>query len=187
VAGELESLWESGSPDPLVVPHTWVFRHEGCPVGFAVGETSLRRAIFVQHYVGMDQGVPLPLRWLLHTVDAFRDVAAGDCAGAGLELLGQMGEHHVEHVRAWQRFGYVPLDIDYQEPNHGKEWPAYGEPTFFPMVAMLRLTDEGRRVGTHVVAAEAVRAFAVDHYGLPEDHPVVARMLARAAVLVAAV
>lgn len=185
VVGELTDAWAGQWPDPQVIVHAWLIELEGAAVGFAVVHTSLRRQVLLQHFIGMDPqaGARLPLRWVGFFMDALRDTAARDCAEAGTVLLGQMGEHHEEHLRSWSRFGYVTLDVDYREPVHGRQWADHGEPAFFPMTPQLRVTEAGAALPFADVATNALEAFLLDHYRLPRDAPTVERTLALAADL----
>lgn len=185
VIDELAQAWAGLRPDAQVIVHGWLLQLEGDPVGFAVVHTSLRRQILLQHFIGMDPqaGARLPLRWVGYFMDALRDTAASDCADACTVLLGQMGEHHEEHLRAWSRFGYVTLDVDYREPDHGRRWAEYGDPTFFPMTPQLRVTAAGAERPFADVATAALEAFLLDHYLLPRDEPTVVHTLSRAASL----
>lgn len=185
VVDELTQAWAGRWPDPNVIVHAWLLELAGEAVGFAVVHTSLSRQILLQHFIGMDPeaGARLPLRWVGYFMDALRDTAARDCENAGTVLLGQMGEHHDEHLRAWSRFGYVTLDVDYREPSHGRHWADHGSPSFFPMTPQLRVTEAGAALPFADVATAALEAFLLDHYLLPRDEPTVARTLALAAHL----
>jgi hypothetical protein len=185
VIDELATAWAGRWPDPDVIVHAWLLQLDGQPVGFALVHTSLRRQILLQHFIGMDPqaGARLPLRWVGYFMDALRDTAVFDCERAGTVLLGQMGEHHEEHLRAWSRFGYVTLDVDYREPNHGRQWSEHGDPSFFPMTPQLRVTDAGASRPFSDVATRALEGFLLDHYLLPADEPTVVRTLTLAAEL----
>lgn len=185
VVDELTQAWAGQWPDPQVIVHAWLLELEGEPVGFAVAHTSLRRQVLLQHFIGMDPqaGARLPLRWVGYFMDALRDISARDCEDAGTVLLGQLGEHHEEHLRAWSRFGYVTLDVEYREPNHGRQWAEHGDPSFFPMSPQLRVTEAGASLPFSTVATSALEAFLLDHYLLPPDEPTVTRTLALAAAL----
>ena len=186
VAGELEQAWAGEWPDDQVLVHGWLLDVDGRTAGFCIVHTNLRRGILVQHFIGMDPevGRTLPLRWVGYLMDALRDTAIEDGDKAGVTILGQMGEHYPEHLRAWSRFGYVALDIDYQEPMHGRHWADHStSPTFFPMIAMLRTTRAVDDLPLCDVAVRGVEAFLLDHYLLPPDDPTVERILAAAAHL----
>jgi hypothetical protein len=185
VGGEMREAWASVTTDPDVIVHAWLFSRDTEPVGFAIVNTSVRRQILLQHYFGMDPdaGRLLPLRWVGHLMDALRDTGIRDCERNGTVLLAQVGEHYEEHLRAWARFGYRTLDVDYREPRHGRHWADYGAPEYFAMYPQMRLTDAGEGLPLAQVAVEAVSAFLLDHYRLPADDPTVARTLALAAAL----
>lgn len=185
VAGELTQAWEGAWPDPEVIIHAWLLERDDDAVGFTIFHTSLRRQVVLQHFVGMDPdaGRDLPLRWVKHLADAVFATGIRDCADAGTVLLAAIGENHPEHARAWERFGYRTLDVDYREPDHGRHWREDGQPTFFPMTPQIRVTDAGSTLPFADVAAAGVRAFLIDHYLLPEDEPTVVHTLARCAAL----
>lgn len=185
VAGELAEAWEGAWPDRDVVIHAWLLELDGVPVGFTVFHTSLRRRVILQHFVGMEPEArpQLPMRWVRDLADAVLAVGIRDCADHGTELLATIGENHPEHARAWERFGYLTLDIDYREPVHGRHWREHGPLRFFPMTPQIRLTDAGRSAPFSAVVDQGVRAFLIDHYLLPEDEPTVAHTLRRIAAL----
>lgn len=185
VVGELESTWHESWPDDQVIVHAWLLRVGGKPAGLTVFHTNLRRQVITQHYLGLEPeaGKLLPLRWVLHLVNAIRDVGARDCEAAGTILLGQIGENQVAHARAWERFGYLTLDVDYLEPDHGRSWPENGGPNYHPMTLQLRLTDAGRDLPLGEVVQRGLRAYLLDHYCVPENEPTVQNSLNKAAAL----
>lgn len=188
VAGELAEAWEGDWPDDEVIIHAWLLEVAGEPVGFTIFHTSLRRQVILQHFVGIEpEARPhLPMRWIKDLADAVLAVGMRDCEERGTTLLATIGENQPEHTRAWERFGYVTLDIDYHEPVHGRHWREHGDLRFFEMTPQIRLTDAGRQQPFPAVVDQAVCAFLVDHYLLPEDEPTVVRTRARIAGLPAA-
>lgn len=185
VADELTSIWHGDLHDPQVVVHAWLLEWNGSPVGATVFHTSLRRRTVLQHFVGIDAEARsrLPLRWVQYLANAVLEVGIRDCDEAGTTLLATMGENHPEHARAWERFGYITLDIDYLEPFHGRHWRDFGAPTFFPMTAQIRLAPAGLAEPLGVVAQSAVKAFLLDYYLLEPDEPTVKHTLELAANL----
>lgn len=185
VAGELAEQWEGAWPDDQVVVHAWLLEMAGEPVGFTIFHTNLRRRVMLQHFVGMEpEARPnLPMRWVRNLADAALDTGIRDCRERGFELLATIGENHAEHARAWERFGYVTLDIDYREPAHGRHWREHGPLQFFEMTPQIRLTDAGRDLPFASVVDDAVCAFLIDHYLLPPDEPTVVHTRARIAAL----
>lgn len=177
----LDGRW----PDPLVVVHLWVFRYRGRTHGFSITHTNLRRAIGMVHFVAFDQAYrhSLPRGWRVDLHHAWQHTGQIDCAEAGGELLGFMGEVSDRQVRTWLPSGYRPIGVDYFEPKHGRHWADYGPPEYFPMNPILALTEMGRRANYADVAGAALRAFLLDAYELPEDEPPVAATLAQAAQL----
>lgn len=185
VAGELAEAWEGDWPDDQVIIHGWLLELEGAPVGFTIWHTSLRRQVILQHFVGLEpEARPhLPMRWVKDLADAVLLAGIRDCEQHGTVLLGSIGENHPEHARAWERFGYHTLDIDYREPVHGRHWREHGDLRFFEMTPQIRLTEAGSQQPFHEVVARGVLAFLVDHYLLPEDEPTVVHTLGRVRAL----
>lgn len=177
----LEGRW----PDPQVIVHLWIFRHEGRTHGFSITHTNLRRAVAMVHYVAFDQDYrySLPRGWLVDLHHAWQHTGQIDCADAGVDLLGIMGEVSDQQVRTWLPSGYRPIGVDYLEPRHGRHWPEHGPLEYFPMNPILALTELGQRADYADVAGAALRAFLLDAYELPEDNPTVAATLAQAAQL----
>lgn len=185
VAGELAEAWEGDWPDPEVIVHAWLLELDGAPVGFTIFHTSLRRQVVLQHFVGMEPEArpQLPMRWVKSLADAVVATGVRDCEERGRLLVASMGENHAEHTRAWERFGYLTLDVDYREPVHGRHWREHGELQFFPMTPQIRLTEAGRSQPFAHVVDEAVCAFLLDHYLLPADEPTVVHTRAMIAAL----
>lgn len=172
-------------PDPQVIVHLWIFRHAGRTHGFSITHTNLRRAVGMVHFVAFDEAYrhSLPRGWLVDLHHAWQHTGQIDCADAGIDLLGVMGEVSDRQVRTWLPSGYRPIGVDYREPQYGRHWAEYGPPKYFPMNPILALTEMGRRSDYSAVAGAALRAFLLDAYQLPEDEPVVAATLAQAAQL----
>ena len=185
VAGELAEAWAGDWPDDQVVIHGWLLEVDGQPIGFTVFHTSLRRQAVLQHFVGIepDARPQLPVRWIKDLADAVLAVGIRDCEAHGTTLLATIGENQPEHTRAWERFGYLTLDIDYHEPRHGRHWREHGNPEFFAMTPQIRLTDAGRQQAFPAVVDQAVCAFLLDHYLLPADEPTVVHTRTRVADL----
>lgn len=172
-------------PDPLVVVHLWIFRHRGRTHGYSITHTNVRRAVGMVHFVAFDEAYrySLPRGWLVDLHHAWQHTGQIDCAAAGVDLLGFMGEVSDRQVRTWLPSGYRPIGVDYLEPQHGRHWADYGPPHYFPMNPILALTEMGRRENYAEVAGAALRAFLLDAYQLPEDDPAVLTTLAQAAQL----
>lgn len=185
VSDELSLARQSGPPDPDVVIHAWLLGLADEPVGYVIFHTNLRRRVVLQHFVGMDEATreQLPFRWIKYVSDAVVATGEADAEAHGTALLGSMGENPPQHEAAWTRLGYRTIDVDYREPYHGMHWADFGPIAYFPMTAMVRLTDAGTEVPFATVATAAVSAFLLDHYRLPQDDPTVARILERAASL----
>jgi len=185
VAGELAEAWEGDWPDPEVIIHAWLLELDDAPVGFTVFHTSLRRQVVLQHFVGMEPEArpQLPMRWVKNLADTVVATGVRDCEEHGRELVASIGENHAEHARAWERFGYITLHVDYREPAHGRHWREHGDLQFFEMTPQIRLTDAGRSLPFADVVDEAVCAFLLDHYLLPADEPTVLRTRALIAAL----
>lgn len=177
----LQGRW----PDPQVVVHLWIFRFRGRTHGYSITHTNLRRAVGMVHFVAFDEDYrySLPRGWLVDLHHAWQHTGQIDCAEAGADLLGFMGEVSDRQVRTWLPSGYRPIGVDYLEPKYGRHWADHGAPEYFPMNPILALTEMGRRADYSHVADAALRAFLLDAYQLPEDDPAVAITLAQAAEL----
>lgn len=185
VVDELARGWSDADPDPSLVVHQWLLLQQGRPVGEFVFHTNVTRHTVVRQHLAVDADAraALPVGWLASLTDAVQSVGQVDAAAAGGVLWSLMSEVGPHHVAGWRRLGYVPLDIGYAEPVHGRGWADHGPPTFHHLTPVLHLTATGAALPLGAVAGEAVRAFLLDHYRLPEDEPTVAGILARAAAL----
>ena len=185
VIDDMRAALNGDWPDPMVVVHLWIFRHRGRIHGYNITHTNLRRAVGMVHFVAFDEAYrySLPRGWLVDLHHAWQHTGQIDCAEAGVDLLGLMGEVSDRQVRTWLPSGYRPIGVDYLEPKHGRHWAEYGPPEYFPMNPILALTELGRRVNYAAVADAALRAFLLDAYQLPEDDPAVVITLTQAAQL----
>lgn len=185
VADELRDGWAEPATDPDLVVHQWLLLQDGRPVGEFVFHTNVRRHAVVRQHLAVDQDARalLPVGWLASLTTAVESVGTADALAAGGVLWSLMSEVGPHHVAGWHRLGYVPLEIGYGEPLHGKGWAAYGPPEFHHLTPVLKLTPAGAALPLGQVAAEAVSAFLFDHYGLPPDEPTAAAIIARAAAL----
>jgi hypothetical protein len=167
-----------GWPDESVRVHLWLLRHHGVPVGEVILHTNLRRRVVLVHFVALAAEVRrgLPRDWLESLSAGFVACGEIDAAEAGCQLRAVAGEIPGAHLHKWQPAGFDSAGVDYREPHHGMHWADFGDPEFFEMLAIVRPNnpDDAGAVGA------SMRGFLLDHYRLPADHPVVARILAQA-------
>jgi hypothetical protein len=151
------------------IAHLLVTYVDGVPAALLVLHLNLPRRVGLVHFLGVAPthraartGRPSLASALLARA---WDLCTAAFAG---EWLGLVAESEPDLVALWRSWGYAALDVEYAEPHHGMHWPAFGPPTFF------RMDLVGRPTGTApALAAAALEAFLIDHYRLPDDHPVV--------------
>jgi hypothetical protein len=172
-------------PDDEVVVHPWLLLVDDVPVGEYICHANLRRGIVLMHFLAMDHDArrTLPDDWRPRATEAARAVATRDAAARGRELVGMMAEIPPEQYWLWEPMGFHAADIGYLEPRHGRHWPEYDDGIFMPMQAIVRRIDAGEALPLSAVATAGLEAFLIDHYRLPRDHPVVATVMSRAALL----
>lgn len=179
VVAEIAELRDTHDEDPR---HAWLLLRDGTPIGEVIFGVVARRETALMHFVVVDaeHRTDLPLGWFAHLIDAIEGAATADAHAQGAGLRGILAEVEADATARWVRTGFRVLDIDYREPHHGMHWRSHGEPTFFPMTPVLKCTAAGATAPFGEVAAEAVSAFLLDHYGLEESHPAVRDALSAA-------
>jgi hypothetical protein len=157
--------------------HLLVTYVDEVPAALLVLHLNLPRRVGLVHFLGVT-----PAQRVARTggPSLARDLLArawdlGTASFAG-EWLGLAAESEPDLLALWKSWGYSDLAVDYAEPHHGMHWSAFGAPTFFRMDLVGRPTGDAP-----TLAREAVEAFLIDHYRLPDEHPVVmsARSTAR--------
>lgn len=152
------------------VAHLLITYVDDVPAALLVVHLNLARRVGLVHFLGVAPahraartGRPSLAADLLARA---WDLCTASFAG---EWLGLVAESEPELVPLWRSWGYSDLAVEYAEPHHGMHWSDFGPPTFFRMELV------GRSTGTAPALAQAaVEAFLIDHYRLPDDHPVVA-------------
>lgn len=171
-----DDLLANASLPPLrdgIVHHQTLALVDGKPAGYIVFHTNLRRRVGLGHFMAVDpdfrgRGLAKALEYRA------MEVCLVDAAEHGVQLLAYVGEMERHMVPVFESWGFMALPVDYAEPYHGATWSSYGEPTFFDRVLMAHPL-EGRPIDVPATSRAGSAAFLLDHYQLPEDHPVVAR------------
>ncbi len=174
---EFEQWRADGWPDPEVVLHIWLALRDVRPVGEFVVHTNIRRGVSLFHFFAVDEHVrtTFPRGWLGRVTEAFLAQGQHDCRRRGRHLLAGMCEVPEDHIHKWTRLGYEHLPLEYGEPAGGRY---HRTPVaFIRQAAMVRTMPVARSLPPGLVAGQALRAFLLDYYGLPEDLPEVQRML----------
>ena len=183
---------------PRFIAHQWLAEVDGQAAGMFSFKYAPGRDLGLAIYLavrpawrslptlaGTSQGSGLPLStWLIQS--GLRQLTA-DAAAAGRPVpAGIFFEVEPDRLVArYREFGFVELPVKYFEPRYAQPRTGPSEPTDAGQVAFQR-THFGffptggapdNLAGPGVVT-NAVLAFMVDHYGLPETHWAVARALA---------
>jgi hypothetical protein len=180
------------SPDARsnLVEHWWLVRVKGqaagvrffdyapqrdCGLGLAVGIRAEYRKITVGEFQRLSELLLLKTLEFL-TIDASK-------AGRPVPI-GMVSEIEDYILPRCIEYGYVELPVRYQEPSRivgsqGSQTQLETEPlTFRPItLGCLPSNPETFDPADAVMLTNVVKAFLVDHYGLPEDHQAVCRAL----------
>lgn len=176
----------AGRPlDPETDVHLWLAISEGQPAGEVILHTNRRRGVVLVHFVAMTAPVrrSLPRDWLVALGDGFEASGVRDVGDA--PLLAVVGEVPAAHVHKWRPSGFAPLDVGYVEPRDGRSWRSTGREELRRTTPVLRLTPAGSQLPYGQVAAEALRAFALDYYDMDAGSPECTAMVAAAEDLTA--
>jgi hypothetical protein len=165
----------SGRDQDRIV-HLLVTYVDDAPAALLVLHLNLPRRVGLVHFLGVapDQRAAHTGRPSLAGALLARAWDLCTAAFAG-EWLGLVAESEPDLLALWQSWGYTDLSVEYAEPHHGMHWSAFGPPTFFRMELVGRPTSSAP-----ALASAAVEAFLIDHYRLPDGHPVVAAARATA-------
>lgn len=170
-------------PSPQVIVHPWLLLWDEDPVGECIFHVNLERGIVLIHFIAVlpEARAGLPDGWLGRFIGAVERVATADAHARRQRLLGivlEVPKDDDRHLRRWRRLGFQPIEVDYREPVHGTHWAEVPDEEFRPLTLMGGPVDAGRDMRWDGVAEAGVRAFLIDHYLLPESHPVVKAALA---------
>lgn len=184
VVSEIEQFRNETS-ESSVTRHVWLILDGGTAVGEIIFHTSYQFKIGVMHFVAMQEKVRqrLNLGWFNTLIEAVALSAQFDLQRDDAKLRALIAEIPYEDLSRWERVGFRYLDVNYLEPHHGRSWKLYGEPTFFPMSPVVRISSIAAPNSFGEIAVAALSAFLVEHYDLDPLHPEVARILNAANLL----
>lgn len=165
------------APSSSAIRHAWLLRHGANPVGEFIFHTCLKRRIAVLHFVAVNEMAreTFSLGWFEHLINAVSVQADHDLATHGKVLLALAAE--VQDTQRWMRTDFHTVEIGYQEPHHGMHWANFGEPSFFDINLVVKITATGRLEPYETLISAVAKAFLVDHYCLDEENPVVANII----------
>jgi hypothetical protein len=174
--------------NPDLVEHWWLVRvagqpagvrffvyvpHRDCGLGLAVGiRPTYRKATFGEYQRLSEILLLKTLEYL--TIDAEKS--------GRMAPIGMVSEIEDYILPRCIEYGYIPLNIDYQEPSFVQDSVvsvSAAEPiSFRPIVLACLPTDKASfDPSDPVVLTNVVKAFLVDYYGLAENHQVVRQAL----------
>jgi hypothetical protein len=176
--------------DPHFVEHWWLARIDGEPAGIRYFKYAPAR------HCGLSLGIAVlkPYRHItfgrygrfskLLTLTSLEQLQA-DAAAAGQPVpVGIVAEVEDYLLPRYDEYDFIRLPIDYNEPSTTPEASAArGEETgdnlsFRPIqLGVFKLADTQFDPFNRQVLRDMVLAFLVDHYSLPDDHPMVRRAL----------
>lgn len=186
-----ERAQEPPDTDPRFIEHWWLARIDGEPAGIRYFKYVPRR------HCGLSLGIAI--------LKPFRHLTFGDHYGrfsrmltlTSLEQLeadarsmdqpvpvGIFAEVEAYLLPRYDEFDFIRLPIDYQEPSSTPEASeARGDSTDETLsfrsiaVGVFKLANTQFDPFNRSVMKDMTLAFLIDHYGLPDDHPVVQRAL----------
>jgi len=184
VVSETEQFRDERS-ESSVTRHVWLILDTDVVVGEIIFHTSHQFNIGVMHFVAMQEDVRkrLELGWFNTLIEAVVLSAQFDLQKGNAELSALIAEIPFGDLSRWERVGFQYLDVGYLEPYHGRSWRLHGEPEFFPMSPVVKITPAATTVPFREIAASALSAFLIEHYDLDPQHPEVARILNAATLL----
>jgi hypothetical protein len=172
--------------NPPLVEHWWLIKVDGepagvrffnyspqrdCGLGLAVGILPAYRRLSVNGYGRLSEAV------LFETLAHLRLDAQATSRPEPVGMVSEIEEY------IWPRcldYGYVRLSVDYEEPSfvHNALVAETPDVTFRPIgLGCLPTRPDTFDPAAPAMLANVVRAFLVDHYGLPDDHEAVQRAL----------
>ncbi len=185
----IERAKDPPDADPCFVEHWWLARIDGEPAGIRYFKYVPARQC------GLSLGIAV-LKLYRHltfgrygrfskllTLTSLEQLQA-DAAAAGQPVpVGIVAEVENYLLPRYDEYDFIRLPIDYNEPSSTPEAnAARGEAedhlSFRPIqLGVFMLADTSFDPFNRQMLRQLVLAFLVDHYGLPDDHPVVCRAL----------
>jgi hypothetical protein len=174
--------------NPDLVEHWWLVRVAGqpagvrffvyvpqrdCGLGLAVGVRPAYRKVTFGEYQRLSEILLLKTLEYL-TIDAEKS--------GRVTPIGMVSEIEDYILPRCIEYGYIPLNVDYQEPSFVQNSVVSvdkDEPISFRPIALgcLPTNKDAFDPTDPNMLTNVVKALLVDHYGLAEDHPVVRRAL----------
>jgi hypothetical protein len=184
---DIEKTWSEGSAEADIIEHQWLLLLSGNPVGEFIFRTNMRRRIVMRQFLSVNRSAraDLPKGWLPALIKEVANCADNDVARSvikgnqpvGSHLIAMMSEVRANHVAAWRSLGHISPKIGYCEPAYGAHWVEHGEPSFAPMSPIILRQPGGDGMSLSAIATEAVSAFLLDYYRLPDSNKVVLEIL----------
>jgi len=184
VVSETEQFRNERS-ESSVTRHVWLILDTDVAVGEIIFHTSHQFKIGVMHFVAMQEDVRkrLKLGWFNTLIEAVVLSAQFDLQKGNAELSALIAEIPFGDLSRWERVGFQYLDVGYLEPYHGRSWRLHGEPEFFAMSPVVKITPAATTIPFRDIAVSSLSAFLIEHYDLDPQHPEVARILNAATLL----
>lgn len=174
--------------NPDLIEHWWLVRVDGqpagvrffvyvpqrdCGLGLAVGIRPAYRKVTFSEYQRLSEILLLKTLEYL-TIDAEKS--------GSTTPIGMVSEIEDYILPRCIEYGYVPLNVDYQEPSFVQNSVVSveeDEPISFRPIALgcLPTNKDTFDPTDPTMLTNVIKAFLVDHYGLAEDHPVVRQAL----------
>lgn len=170
--------------NPKFVTHYWLLEVDGQPAGLRTFRYVRSRRCGLAHSLAIDPNYRKQqvngLRLSMFLVQRCLQQIVKDAEMIGdRPIYGMVNE--VEADRLMQHYlnnGLIKLPVSYQEPIFPDSFATVEEATFAPMyLGFLPLPGNETISSKPELLKEFVLAFLVDHYGLPEAHPVVQSVL----------
>jgi hypothetical protein len=185
VVDQWASILDESVSSEHIIKHAWLAFVGNEPCGQFIIDVNLTRESILIHFVAMDKEVrrTLPRYWLRDLLEAIVEYCQVEAQQHSVQLEAAMAESYPEYLWKWAELGYTDPPVGYQEPVHGAQWRDHGEPEFFPLTAFVRMLDSGSGRADSEKITSVVRAFLLDAYDLPEENPVVSKILDRCSSL----
>lgn len=168
------------------IVHPWLVLHDGRPVGEWIVTVNLEAGVMLMLFGAVDADVrrEYPRSWLGDFLDFLVQRCVDEARALGHSLDVVMLESEKPLEQRWVSCGFELVDVTYRVPSLGMHWKQGTEIEFLKNhFAFIKFIDAQQAQPKSEYVSKAIRAFAIDHYGLPEDLPEVQTMLTHAEAL----
>ena len=168
------------------IVHPWLVLHNGKPAGEWIVTVNLDAGVMLMLFGAVDAEVrrQYSRSWLRDFLDFLVEYCVREARALGNSIDVVMLESEKPLEQRWVACGFELVDVNYRVPVLGMHWMKDSEIDFLDNhFAFIKKIETQGDSSMSKCVTKAIRAFALDHYGLPEALPEVQTMLTLASAM----